>query len=458
MVKQKCQQILLSQKCVVLFALILFSSVSNEASATGMVKLESNGFLRRSVDRSDSSSTLSLGPRLGSQGDYLETKLDFDAIVQITDTKNLSVDRSALAFESQNAYLATSRSVFSKHQFTLGRRIYDWAKFDQEWQFGAISPRFIWDPTRPQIVGLTGVFHAYENEHWRWMNYASPLSIPERGYPLRNENGKLLSSNPFYNPYFDSAVIAKKNIPVQYTVVMPPIGDLIKKSGAMTTVRYSTSPSGQGYWIQGMYGFLPILQPNLAVEPTYPPPYSAIDVRVHPAIQRHHLLMLETGVQEKQFSLWASVTKEKPTSRPVPSLWIATRSEPATVLSAGGDVSLFDGWKLKGSYIYVSEKRTVVENVSFTVDLPGRFPYHRAARGSLEYQANERMNYAFNLITDIEYKSQLMSLDVTYVIATDDHAITLNVGSDFFASATGKGYIGQYKGNDRFRGGVAYAF
>lgn len=442
--------------CVVLFALL---PIKNSLSSVGgMVKVESNGFLRRSDDRSDNSSTIAIGPRISDSGKILESKLDADAIVQITDTKTLRVDRSAFTAEAANAYLATSKQLLSKHQFTIGRRVYDWSKFDREWEFGAVSPRFIWDPTRPQIIGLTGIFHSYESKHWRWLTYGSPLSIPERGYPMRSENGKLLSSNPFYNPYFESAVIAKVNVPVQYSIDMPPLSDLVFNAGATTSLRWSSEESGKGYWIQGLYGYLPILQPNLAIDPVYTTQRGVIDVTVHPSIQKHHLASVELGVSRQYFSIWASAMGEKPTKRDVPPQWISTREEAASIFSAGGDVTV-GPWRLKSSYIYVSEARTpTVDAQQFTVDLPGRFPYHRAARGGLEFQGSDRMSYELAMIADLEYESQMMSVDMTYRVLKNDHALTLNLGSDFFASATGKGYIGQHKGNDRFRGGIGYAF
>lgn len=442
--------------CVVFFAVLLPLKTSH---ATGIIKVESSGFLRRSEDRADSSSTISAGPRVDSQGKVIEGKLDLDAIVQVTDTKKLNVDGSAFTAEAANAYIATSKKLITNHQFTLGRRVYDWSKFDQEWEFGTVSPRFIWDPTRPQIVGMTGVFHTFESKHWRWLSYASPLSIPERGYPVRSENGKLASSNPFFNPLYESAVIAKQNVPVVYNVDYPPMGDLLLNPGASTSIRWSSEEKGKGFWAQGLYGYLPVNQTNLAIEPAYVPQQDVIDVRVHPATQRHHLLSFETGINHSVFSLWSSVAEEIPTARSVPATWVTTRSEPATVLSAGGDVTIARKWKLKTSYIYVNESRTAtIENQDFTVDLPGRFPFHRAVKAGVEFQGNDRMKYELSLLDDIEFESQLVSFDMTYLISKRDSALTLNLGSDFFASATSKGYIGQYKGNDRFRGGISYAF
>ncbi len=454
MVKNHSAKLLLGVLCVVGFALL-----PKKSKATGFVKIESNGFMRRSTERADSSSTISAGPDLKSDGKTIETKLDLQAIVQITDTKNLKVDRSAFTLEAANGYVATSKKLMPHHQVTLGRRVYDWAKFDDSWQFGTYSPRFIWDPIRPQTIGLTGLFYTYQSRNWRMMAYGSPINIPERGYPLRNENGQLLSSSAFNVPYPTTAVIAKQNIPMVYNVDMPPINELVLNPGAVTSVRYNRNENGKGFWAQGLYGNLPVHQVNLAINAKYSAQGGVIDVRIHPAIQRHQLFTLESGFQYDNFSFWASATEEVPMVRNVPTDWIATRSEPATLLSTGGEINLGRRWKVNGSYLHVNEALTpVTDNNNFTVDLGGRFQYHRAAKGNLFFQGSERMTYILGLLADIEKESQLASFDINYVILKRDTALTLNLGSDFFASATGKGYIGQYQGNDRFRGGVSYAF
>ena len=357
-------------------ALSALAPITN-AHATGSIKVESNGFLRRSLDRSDSTSTLSVGPRLGDSGKWIEGKFELDAIVQMSDTKNLSVDRSAFTVESANAYVATSKKLWSKHQITVGRRVYDWSKFDDAWQFGTVSPRFIWDPIRPQTVGLTGAFYEYKSKHWRVLGYGSAISIPERGYPLRNENGKLLSSNPFYNPYFEEAVIAKRNIPILYHVDYPPMSELLLNAGGVVSVRHSSGEDGKGVWAQSLYGYLPVHQANLAVAPQYVLQQDAVDVRIHPSIQKHHLLSFETGYAGKQASLWASQTFEKPTTQSVPSSWVQTKSGPAYISAVGGEVRVHPRWKLSSSFIYVKEEEPVLlEKPEFTLELPGRFPFH----------------------------------------------------------------------------------
>jgi hypothetical protein len=441
--------------CVALFA---FAPIK-KSLATVDVKVESNGFLRRADDRSDSSSTISGGIDVGSQGEIFTSKADPQAIVQITDTKKLSVDSNAFTVEAQNAYLGTSTELMPHHQFTLGRRLYDWARFDDEWQFGTYSPRFLWDPTRPETIGLTGAFYSYTSKHFRVLAYASPINIPERGYPLRNENGKLSSTSPFSPVYPNSTVIAKQNLPINYVIDYPPTHELIANPGAMASVRYSEEENGKGYWAQALYGVVPINQVNLAIQPFFPAQADSIQVHVHPEIERRHILTLETGIQKEDAAVWASFSNEIPTSRSIPDNWIGTSSEPAKIYSAGGNVRFLSRWNLNASYIFVDERVSPdVENQDFSIDLGGRFPYHRAVKSNLDFTGSDRITYTLGFVDDIIKKSQMATFDVFYRIVTPENTLVLNLGSDFFASATNKGYIGQYEGNDRVRGAISYAF
>src|SRR5690606_19166322 len=125
-----------------------------------------------------------------SEGNYIESALDVEGIVMVS-------DQSTFTIEGSNGYVATSKKLSERFQTTFGRRAYDWSAMDDFWEFGTYSPRFIWDPTRPQKIGLTGIFQTFKRKNFEMRAYASPLSIPERGFPTREENGLIKSSNPF---------------------------------------------------------------------------------------------------------------------------------------------------------------------------------------------------------------------------------------------------------------------
>ncbi len=423
------------------------------AHAVGNLKMESSGFFRKATDRPDSVTMISIGPQASGTGKYLESKLDAEVMVQVN-------DQSSLTGEARDLYVATSPRLMWNHQVSLGRRAYDWSEADDTWKFGMYTPRFNWDPTRLEQIGMTGLFYQFKSNHLRAIAYGSPISIPERGYPMKEENGKFVSANPFSNPLPENTVIAKVNLPIAYHVEMPPMSKLLTNGGGAVSMKYFTDRENRGFFSQLNFAYLPIHQPHLAIEPAITAAHpDQITVDIHPAVIMHRMVTAEVGYAGTRANTYFSVTQENPESRDVPSNWLASPLQPAQIVSGGGDFMIGKKVKLKGSAIYVTEEKApTVEKSDFKVDLPGRFMYRKAVQAGVEVYGNSRMTYDLKFINDLETESQLASVDLTYILVKKDRALTLSLGSDFFASATSKGWFGQYKGNDRFRGGVSYAF
>jgi hypothetical protein len=440
----------------VLLALVFllnFLVAAENSYATGFIKAETSGFLRNSVDRSNSISTLSIGPVLEGQGKYIESKLDIQGIVQTS-------DRSTFTLDGSNAYVATSNRLMSNHQFTLGRRAFDWSAMDDAWTLGVYSPRFIWDPTRPQKIGLTGLFYQFKNNNWSFTAYGSPLSIPERGFPIREENGQIRSSSPFYIPLYEYVRVGERIIPITYNIRYPKMSDILLNGGGALQARFQQSQE-RGFWFQTSYAYLPIHQVPLDVrtQGAYNPQLAVAQVEVYPKSVMHHLASVEAGVKANRFSLWASVTGEEPKKPTTPIDLLTVQTEPALLSAVGGTAQMFRDFYLSTSFLYVAEKAAPPPaDGTLQVDLPSRFNYRRATRMALDFKASDRFNTVVSGIYDIEYVSALYSLDLFYKNFKKERQWTVNFGVDFFSSGTSDGFIGQYKGNDRFRGAVAYAF
>lgn len=442
-------------KCAALFAacFICTGVGASRAAATGFVRLESSGFLKRSNDRSNSSSTVVLGPRFQTRGRIAEAEIDARAI-------GYTSDRSSLSIESKNAFVATSQRLMPHHQATLGRRFYDWSAADDDWKLGLWSPRFLWDPLRPEQIGLTGAFYTYESKAWRVLAYASPLSIPERGFPVRQENGTMVSSSPFHIAPYQYVMMQGQKIPVRYNVQYPPMEKLLLNPGAAMGVRYGAK---EGAWAQGIYGFMPIHQVNVSISPAYVLQQDYIEVPIHPRVLHHHVLTGESGYKTRDWSLYGSTTAESPVKKDIPENWMTAPVEQAILASVGGSARLSGGFKLSSSFLYIYEKKNSPAEKSMNIALPSRFPYNRAVKVSGEWDGQTKLTYGLGLTSDLSNRSSLVSFDMNFhpglKEATEKTgAWMLNVGTDFFTSTTGKGQIGQYVGNDRIRGGLAYAF
>src|SRR6185503_4140199 len=113
------------------------------AHGAGGIHLLTSGFLKTSDDRPSASSTLLVDPKFEKSGEYVSARIDLQAMAYLNDSTSFTL-------EARDAYVATSRRLMPLHQFTLGRRHFDWSRADESWQLGVWTPRFNWDPFQPE--------------------------------------------------------------------------------------------------------------------------------------------------------------------------------------------------------------------------------------------------------------------------------------------------------------------
>ena len=426
--------------------IVLLPSFHAEADL-GFARLDSESYYLNSNARPDNTVALVFGPDLQTTGGKLTAKFELEGYLYVNDPASFTV-------ESQNAYVASSPELSSRHQLTLGRRMYDWSVSDDIWKMGTWTPRFNWDPLNPEQVGNTGAFYTYESKSWRLLTFVSGIAIPERGVPL---NSNLTSpSGDWVSPFSQINLPALNNaqVPIQYNIAYPPIGNLVFFPSAALQIKHGEK---YGSWVSAEYGYMPIHQPDLLVEGLLPAQSRQLDVTIHPVILMQHLITLETGYKEKNWSFWGSVEREIPILQNQPETWIQQPMGPATLLSAGSSWEAVNGFTISASALSVSEilpAQALSDNLS--LNLPSRFPYSAAVQVGLDWKANERWSYRTLWIDDIANISDIVSLDLSYRPSYKS-AWFVGLGTDFITSSTGQGLIGQFEGNDRMRMRLAYA-
>lgn len=434
------------------------SLFARPAYALGEVILDSSGFLRESSQRPDSSSFLIAGPKWETQSKYVEAQIDVKAYVFLPETASLS-------FQAKNLYAATGRSLMPGHQFTLGRRTYEWSAADDVWVMGLWQPRFLWDPMRPIQDGLFGAFYTFETSEFRLLAYASPISIPELGSTLYQEGGQVRSFSPWFNPLPNEVAmqIGSNTVlkPIQYSIQYPSVAESIFRPGAAVQARFGGRTR---FWGALAYGVLPVHQIDMAADVGLKAD-GPVNASIYPRFLAHQLLTLEAGYRGKFWSVFGSVTGESPVgaSRSIPEDWLYTPVGPSLISSVGGSLTWREGLKVTASFLNVMEKpETLPPQSDIDIKLPGRFPFRRATLLQAAWQNRTDFSYQLNWIYDTELDSGLVTTGIFYrpgfSVSPDNARLTYGVGSDFISSTTGQGWIGQYVGNDRIRGSVAYAF
>jgi len=429
---------------------------SNKSFSAGRIELDASSFFKTSEDRSNSSISFILNPKFEDEGSVLKGKVDLKAITLLGDSKSLT-------FEAKDTYLATSKKLLSNNQISLGRKFEQWSVTDNDWKMGLWSPRFLWNPLNPEIVGLTGFFYQLKTKKIKLMAFASPISVPERGVPINVENDQLTSNSPFFRPLPSSLELMENEIPINYSVEYPSVTEMLFRPGASLLLRYGEEE--KGFWLQGTMGFMPIHQADLSLDTKMSLENEVtLNATVRPGFGYHQIATVESGYQTGNWSAWASVSGENPMQNKPSEGWMYVPMGSALITSWGGEWRLNDGFKIRISYLNINEKEVELENdMAVDIALPTRFQYKKAWKIAGKWRAFSPLTYSFNWIYDIDYNSNLISLDLTYQPSVLSRArggsgMSFSIGTDIITSASQEGAIGQYFGDDRIRGKVSYVF
>lgn len=440
-----------------------------EARALGFLMIDSSAFLRKDTQRGDTSTTIALGPNIEGESTQWGWKLDLQGFAFLS-------SQSSLTIEAANAYFATSRDWNLYHQFTLGRRHYNWSEADRSWSLGMISPRFLWDPLRPEVVGLTGFFHTYETPTLQTSFFASPITVPERGFPIRADNtGRVVAESPFWVSPPSSIMLQGRETPIRYSIPDPDLKRAVFRPSILLKSRFGRETGG---WVSVLGGLLPVHQNDIAIDPLLSLPANEFQAKLYPRFHSRTVASVETGYRFGIGNVWASVFGDRPIVRSVPeNASTRTITRPlgnAIQYSAGGALTLADQLRLSGAVLHVAEKAPTPDAASqiFPTDtLQSRFVFERAYQFGVTWESDSPWIIDSRFIRDTKNTSSLASFDfvyrpVRYVspgaytggFNTAGSGWSIGIGADFIESKTGTGWIGQYVGNDRVRGRFSYAF
>ena len=120
-------------------------------------------------------------------------------------------------------------------QWVIGRRRIQWDWADAFWNRSLWEPVYADDALRPQWAGLTGVFRDFSYQEGQTTLFGSFIFIPDFTAPFKNQDGRLVSDNPWFN-----APPAKKmeNIVPSYNITTPDLKDFLLLSiGGQTSYK-----------------------------------------------------------------------------------------------------------------------------------------------------------------------------------------------------------------------------
>ena len=384
----------------------------------------------------------------------------------------LDIGAGGLVGETASSYFKAPQFYYrlgepGKIQLTVGRAIYDWSFADDFWNLGMTQPIFKWNEARPEEQGLTGVFFSFPliNNFFEVTLYASFLFLPTQGPSFKVANGKVSSSNPWFNEPVEVINLVGEKADLNFEVDVPKTQDVVfqesygfllgtpqnKKDGLLNFF-YLNKPRNE--FILPFEGAL-----NLST-------FNG-DITVLPRLARHQVMGGDIGWNARRFKTVFSWIYEADIQYDIP---------PGTTYPVYPDQNIFSitqlfrlsrTQRLWLGYVNVESGTTELGGVFANSQIStflNRNRFKEAMRLKWEgllfkrrglYKINASLAYNQNLASD----SVWISSNIKWAL---EKGIEVFSQCDFFGGAdeniVGTDFISTYQNNDRCLVGGHYAF
>lgn len=237
-----------------------------------------------------------------------------------------------LAFEAPEAFVGISAEPSPIFRLHFGRRLEAWSTLDDQWQMGIWQNRFRFDPLNPQSVGLMGLFMSIDLPVFRFVAFASPFFVPERGGPIDFRDGQVYSQMPFFAPPTSSFPVFGKDTPAQYSLNVPGLDTILLNGSASLQARVGEE---RGVWGSFSFAYKPMNQLIMAYDYTLlvGPTRPTISLTLYPRLTYHYLAGAEGGYKGDRIDFSVAVLGEVPVPAETPAQWATQVVKPAAALS-----------------------------------------------------------------------------------------------------------------------------
>lgn len=234
--------------------------------------------------------------------------------------------------------------------YTFGAYKRTWSQADEHWNLGLWQRRFGWDKLNAEQNGLVGFFleapyrpNLPYGPNLKLTGMLSPLFVPDMNPSFREEDGRLVSKNPWFRPPPPTVVLMGEETRVVSAVNAPSVQDVVVRPGL--AFRLETEDLSSGDW--GLsYAYKPINQFVLGYgyKLLLQEDDSVAALEINPRVAYHQLLTVDHRIQiEERHHLNGSLTYESPHNLPEDSRKVFQNLDEAYYLS------LTYGFDLRGS-------------------------------------------------------------------------------------------------------------
>lgn len=391
-------------------------------------------------------------------------------------------DSSEPLLRLNEVYLSTTPRFSTTYEVSVGRKFYHWSQMDSDWRLGLWQPRFMWDYLNPEVQGLTGAFFRVVQPEWEFMVLVAPMFIPEQGAPLRNDNGRIVSSSRWISQPQNRVRMLDADSPLNYYVNVPNSTDVINNPGGAASLRIGDRT--EGAWTQFSYALKPVNQLLLAGRPEIRtsgrepfqaesvPDQAQANVIIYPRVIYHQLMEASTGYTFlESSSFWVSALSEQPIMDTQPPDRISQQLGPMFMLSPGvsHDLSVRGPTptRLKASVLKQwggdLDDSGELANPGRSVFQP-RYPFRNAAQLELQAPLFWTGQQVVSIMSRVIYEWQDQGLVLTNRLSyRPTRTLDLILGADLLGqwgggSSSTASFGARYRGNDRVYGGIQYVF
>lgn len=220
-------------------------------------------------------------------------------------------------------------------QITIGRHLHKWSYADSFWQQGRWQPRFLWDYYSAREQGLTGFFVEKKFSENDRLMFFSGLHVPDMGPKYTEEDGRILSKNPWFHSPPEGVILWDQHTVVYSKVEEPRTMDVFLRPSVALQYNHDWSSVSK---MRVNYAYKPINQTVLAFGyylqlPAGPLAQQKAMVTIYPDYYYAHLATLENTWSDGEWSLTPSATFESPEKINNPDKSISQSIGPTTSLS-----------------------------------------------------------------------------------------------------------------------------
>lgn len=350
---------------------------------------------------------------------------------------------------------------------SIGRRKYDWSELDSRWQLGLWQPKYTLDALRPEDQGLTGLYYNVRQENFEFLLMGTLIFIPTMSPEIREESGELVSDSRWYRQPSNTWNFSDQPTAITYKLALPDMGSLISKPGAAAMVRMGSRKAGPRAIFSAarkpVNDLLLKRQVFFVVDNT--------KVTVAPDVTYHNLVSVDVGYTSGAVSGSLSLIADQPDER-IPEVTMAIQKiEPVQIYSANLDFDLgrFFSHRLLVQTSYLKSYGGGIQDVDNAGNpdeitlFEDRFKFSNAAMVRLQAEITKLFAgpfiSKFSYIYDFDQKGSIWGLEFQ-IFPAQKWALVL--GADLLGvespTDNDKGFINQFRANDRVYGGMSYVF